>query len=620
MNKKISIIILLLVGMCFLLPANVPAQNATTSHGIALFGDLMYKADFKNFNYVNPDAPKGGTMVQAVNNFDNINPYIATGTNMFPFGGINGAIAELLMAPSLDEPNSVYGLIAESVTYPADNSWIEFKIRNIARWNDGKPITPEDVIFTYEALKTKGAPTFASYFAEVTTVEKKGNDSVRFTFSRGGDRNLIYRLASAMPVFAKHYWEKRDFEQPTLEVPVMSGPYKIKIDVGNSMTLERVKDYWGKDLPVNRGRYNLDMVRLDVYRDMNVSYEAFMAGNVDIRAEQTLSTWKTGYDVSAVRKGFIQKKEYKPKGSMMFLGIGMNGRRDKFKNQKTREALAYAFDWEWTNKTIYYSMYSRIRSYFENTELANEGLPKGAELRLLEPFRKRLDPRVFTEPFNPPKTDGTQASLRNNLRQASRLLKEAGWVLNKGKLYDKKGKLFEIEIILLDPTQEPMFAPYVENLKLLGVSAKMAILDSATFWPRYFQYDWDMVQNGLFPHSLSPGAEFRDFWGSKSADAPTSFNGQGIKNPVVDALIEKVIAAKDRPSKIAACQALDRVLCWNYYSIPLWYWNSVLFAYWDRFGFPKNLPKWTRTPSTDIMWLDKDKDAAVSKVRGSSKK
>lgn len=615
--KKTNILITLFIVLCLtLLPVSSPAQKVTTSHGLALFGDLLYGPDFKHFNYVNPNAPKGGTLVQSIGNFDNLNPYITVGTIAPLYGGF----AETLMTISGDEPSSVYGLITETVTYPEDNSWIEYKIRDIARWHDGKPITPEDVIFSYQTLKTKGNPIFRSSFKEIASVEKKGPRSVRFTFMRGGDRNLIYRLSWTLPVFPKHYWETRDFGKPTLEIPLMSGPYKItKIDIGNSITQERVKDYWGKDLPVNRGRWNFDVIRSDVYRDLNIAYEAFMAGNTDIRIETTPSRWKTGYDNAAVRKGLIKKGEYKFKGSLMFLGIGINGRRERFKDQRVREALAYAFDWEWTNKTIFHNMYGRTRSYFENTELANQGVPKGKELKILEPFREQLDPRIFTQPFNPPKTDGTQASLRENLRQASKLLKKAGWAIKEGKLVNKEGEHFSIEIILLDPTQEPMFAPFVENLKLLGISAKMSRLDATTFWPRYMNYDFDLVSNGLFPHSLSPGAELRDMWGSASADKPFSFNAQGIKNPIVDALIEEVVMAKDRESKIAACRALDRVLCWNYYSIPLWFWNKILMAYWDRFGFPNELPKWTQNPAIDTLWIDKKKDAVIKKARGATR-
>ncbi len=612
--KNLSIIFAFILSLYFsLMPIPASAEKITTSHGFSLYTDLKYGPDFGHFDYVNPAAPKGGTLVQVIQNFDNLNNYAGGTTSTGAF--LTGGIAETLFTPSFDEPMTVYGLIAETVTYPEDNSWVEIKIRDIARWHDGRPITVDDVLYSYELLTTKAAPSFRSIYSEAKSAEKSGPYTVKVAFSRGGDRNLIWRFIGMFPVFPKHYWEIRNFEKPTLEVPLMSGPYRIsKLDIGNSVTQERVNDYWGKDLPVNKGRYNFDVIRSDVYRDLAISYEAFMAGNLDIQYEGDLSRWISGYNNDAVRNGYIKKIEFVPEGSVMFLGIGINQRRVKFKDQRVREALAYAFDWEWINKTIYYGRYKRTTSYFENTELANQGIPNGAELKLLEPFRKQLDPRIFTQPFTLPKTDATQAGLRKNLRQASVLLKEAGWSIKNSKLFNKKGEQFTINVLLAAPSQEPMFAPFIKNLKLLGIDVKMMIMDSMSFWPKYWSYDWDLVQNGLFPHSMSPGVELRDNWGSASADMSPSFNAQGIKNPVIDALIENVIKAKDRPSKLTACRALDRVICWNYYSIPLYYFNTGMMAYWDRFGFPKNLPKWTRNAAIDTLWIDKDKDDKIRKA------
>jgi len=394
----------------------------------------------------------------------------------------------------------------------------------------------------------------------------------------------------------------------------MSGPYKIvKLDVGNSILQERVKDYWGKDIPLNKGRYNFDVVRTDVYRDMSVQYEAFMAGNVDIRGEMDLQRWITGYDNNAVKKGYIKKIEATPQGPLMFMGIGINVRLEKFKNPKVREALAYAFDWEWINQTLYFGKYKRLSSYFDNCELANQGIPVGLELKLLQKYKKKLDPRVFTEPFELPKTDATQAGMRKNLAAAARLFEEAGWKTQSGKMLNAKGEQLKIDLLLFDPSSEAYMTQFIDNLKRLGIDAKINMLDMASFWPKYAQHEWDVVQNGLFAQSLNPGAEIRDFWGSATANNKNTMNSQGIEDPVVDALIEEVVAAKTRETKVAACHALDRVLCWSYYSIPMWYFNTTMTAYWDRFGRPDNVPKFTRTSTSDTWWIDTEKDAVVSK-------
>ncbi len=614
MCRKCVMILLLTVLCNVFMTSILVAQEVTTSHGVTLYGDLMYGPDFKHFNYVNPDAPKGGTIVLNISNFDNINPYIVLGTAP---GYGNYSIFENLMIRCADEPTSSYGLIAETITYPDNYKWVEYKIRDIAKWNDGKPITIDDIIFSYETMRDKASPTFKNVVADIEKVEKTAENTVRFTFRKAGIRSNIVKIGLGLPIIPKHYWASKDFAQPTTEMPVQSTPYSFyKVDVGNNLIMKRDDNYWGKDLPVNVGRNNFDFVRMDVYRDANVAYEAFMAGNIDIRNEGTASRWKTGYNNNAVKKGLIKLRENKAPGSVWFYAIGMNGRRSKFKDQKTREALAYAFDWEWTNKNIYYDMYERNTSYFANTELAQRGLPKGKELALLEPYRDQLDPRIFTQEFIPPNTNGTQQSLRKNLRRASQLLKEAGWKNVDGKLV-RDGKPFTVDFMLQDSSDEPMFAPFVENLKLLGIDAKLDIVDATTFWPRTFSYDWDMLSNGLYPHSLSPGTELRQSFGSKAADVKMSSNSQYIKNPIVDDLIEKVIEAKTREDKVAACRALDRVLLWNYYSINMYVGNTQLIAYWDRFGMPEVHPKWAPFSPSSTWWINPEKDGVVAKYRGS---
>jgi len=598
----------------FTVPEIVQAQNIVTSHGVTLYGSLLYESGFEHFDYVNPNAPKGGMIVNEISGFDSINPYITLGTAP---AFIDLPLAETLMAQSADEPNSAYGLIAESISYPENHKWVEFRIRNNARWNDGKPLTVDDVLYSYELIRDKSAPKYSSLVNEIEKAEKINGNTIKFTYINPGDRSNIYNLATQLPVFAKHYWETRDFSRPTTEIPVQSAPYAIaKVDVGNYIILKRDPDYWGKDLPVNVGRHNFDQIRMDVFQDPNIAYEAFMGGSIDVRLESSPAKWKTGYKTEAVEKGFINVKENLIRGPLWFLGIGMNGRRTQLKDPKTREALTYAFDWEWTNRNIFHDMYRRNTSYFANTELAHQGVPKGKELALLEPYRNQLDSRIFTHPFSLPDTSGTQQGLRANLKKASNLLNEAGWKNMNGRLI-RDGEPFILVFMLQSPADEPIYAPFVENLKLLGIQARLSIVDTTTFWAKVFNYDWDMISNGLYPHSLSPGAEIRQYWGSQAADEKMSSNTQYIKNPIVDALIEKVIEARGREEKIAACNALDRVLLWNYYSINLYFWNKELLVWWDRFGIPETQPKWDKFSPQDTWWVDPQKDAVITKNRKS---
>jgi len=609
---KVCLFVMIFINILF--PELTRAQTVETSHGISLYGPLLYDADFGHFAYVNPNAPKGGKIVVEISGFDSINPYITLGAAP-AFADL--PLAETLMTKSADEPNSAYGLIAETITYPDNYEWVEFSIRNIARWNDGRPLTVDDILYSYELIRDKAGPTFSSLVSEIEKAEKINGAIVRFTFMKSGDISRIYNLATQLPILAKHYWEKRDFSLPTTDIPAQSAPYEIvKVEVGNSIVLKRNPDYWGRDLPVNIGRHNFDQIRMDVFRDPNIAYEAFMGGSVDVRLESTPTRWKTGYKTDAVTKGYIQLRENQLRGALWFLGIGMNGRRPQFQDAKTREALTYAFDWEWTNKNIFHDMYKRGASYFANTELAHRGTPEGRELALLEPYRNQLDPRVFTQPFTLPDTRAAQQGLRANLKIASGLLNEAGWKNVDGRLV-RDGKPFVIVFMLQSVADEPIYAPFIENLKLLGIQARLSIVDTTTFWSKVFSYDWDMIANGLYPHSLSPGAEIRQYWGSQAADETMSSNTQYIKNPIVDDLIEKIIEAQSREDKLAACRALDRVLLWNYYSINLYFWDKELLTYWDRFGIPEIQPKWEQFSPQDTWWIDPQKDAVIAQNRKS---
>ncbi|MFC1840324.1 extracellular solute-binding protein [Thermodesulfobacteriota bacterium] len=609
------------VILVFLLASHVTqaekqGQKIITSHGLTLFGDLKYGPGFSHFEYVNPDAPKGGVFTYASTfSLDNLNPYSLTGSLQPVF------IYETLMVRSEDEPTSLYGLVAETIAYPDDYSWVEFKLRDSAMWHDGKSITVEDVIFSAEILKTRGSPVWRNFFKDVEKVEKKGSNSVRFIFYEPIDRSMLHGIASACPILPKHYWKNRDISKPSMDIPLMSGPYKItKAEAGRFLVLERVRDYWGMNLPVNRGRYNFDTIRMDVYRDLTIAFEAFLAGNVDFRMERQPGQWTSGYDVPAVRDGRIIKERLESNNIARYTGIYFNLRRVKFQNPKVREAISYAFDWDWVNRNLYHDFYVRLRSYFDNSDLANQGLPSPEELELLEPFKGQLDPRVFTQEYNPPRTDATQASLRGNLRKASLLLKEAGYVNQDGRLLSREGKPMEIEILLNDPSIERMYGSLVANLKLLGINARMRMVDSTELMQRMRTFDFDMMNSLDMPRSISPSSsEHRNYWGSRYADKENGLNYIGIKSPAIDALIENLDFAKDRAEKVAAVRALDRALVWGFYSIPLHYSPDIPIAYWDRFGRPVIKPEWIRylmvlTPNS--WWIDQEKDAALKKARG----
>jgi microcin C transport system substrate-binding protein len=599
--------------LLILIPPAAWCDNVTTTYGFTLYGKLKYGPGFKHFDYVNPDAPKGGSYtVGLANSFDSLNPFITLGNAIQQFPIISMLTYDSLMIRSGDEPASVYGLIAKSITTPADYSWVEFKLRKSARWHDGTPITPDDVIFSLHTLKTKGSPQYRNNYAEVDKVEKTGPYSVRFVFSETGNRGLVYTVAQ-MPVLPKHYWQGRKFDEPTLDPPLTSGPYRItRVDPGHSLTFQRVKDYWARDLPVMKGRFNFGSIRYDWYRDTSVLYEAFMAGNTDLRWETLPNQWVNGYKGQAVQKGYIKKEMLDYSGTTFYSGYFFNLRKKEFQDQRVREAIANCFDFQWINKNIFHGQYKRVSSYFENSELAARGKPSPAELKLLEPYRDRLDPRVFNQPLKLPTTDGTQASLRQNLRRAVQLLREAGYTMQNGKQISPDGKPLQFQILLWDPFFKRATAPFVDNLKRIGVKAKMRLVDTAEWTRRMRDFDYEMTQGFITPMPLSPGSEQREIFGSKAAGEKGSRNQTGIKNPVVDALIGKIIHAPDRIARVAATRAMDRVLLWNYYSIPTWYAPGIPIAYWDRFGRPATEPSWLHIVwIMSNWWIDPDKAAAV---------
>ncbi len=589
---------LTLIFLSFFLSVSAPVL-AQPQHGMAMHGDVKYGPDFTHLDYVNPDAPKGGGLkLAAIGSFDNLNPYILK--------GIAAAGADMLYqsltTKTDDEAFSEYGLIAETIEVPEDRSWVAFQLRPQAQWHDGVPITVDDVIWTFNILLEKGHPFYRSYYREVDRVEKTGEQEVRFTFKSIENKELPL-IIGQMPVLPKHYWTSngRDFSQTTTEPPLGSGPYKIsKVEIGRSIVYERVTDWWGKDLAINRGKYNFDVIQYDYYRDVGVALQALLARQYDLRSENVAKQWALSYDHPSVDNGDLLKKTIPhniPTGMQAF---AYNIRRPLFQDPKVRQALAYAFDFEWANKQFAFGTYKRTNSYFSNSELASAGLPSEAELALLEPFREQLPKEVFTREYQAPRTDGS-GNNRANLRKAKQLLEEAGWSIKNGVLTNENNQPFEFEFLLSSPMFERWIQPFIANLKKLGITAVIRVVDTAQYQNRLDQFDYDIVVS-VFGQSLSPGNEQLNYWGSESANVSGSRNIIGIENPVVDALIEKIITANSREALITATRALDRVLLWNHYVIPQWHINAFRLAYWDKFGRPDINPPYA-LPVEETWWV-----------------
>jgi microcin C transport system substrate-binding protein len=604
MNRAASVLALLFfLGVAF-------AQEVYTGHAISLSGDIKYPADFTHFEYVNPDAPKGGNIVLgAIGNYDSFNGFIAEGAT--PAG--LGLIYDTLVVGSQDEPFTEYGLIAESIEVPADKSYVQFVLREEARWHDGVPITADDVVFTFEALINEGDPFYQGYYENVSGVEKIDDRTVRFNFT-GETNNELPLIMGQIAILPKHYWESRDFSAVTTEPPLGSGPYRIAdFDMGRAITYERVEDYWAQDLPVRVGQNNFDTIRYDYYQDTTVSLEAFKGGQIDFRAENRARSWATEYDIPARDAGHLITEEIPNQRGQGMQGFVFNTRLPKFQDPRVREALGYAFDFEWSNANLFFGQYTRTTSYFANTELASSGLPEGKELEILEKYRGQIPDEVFTEEFTVPVTDGS-GNLRENLATAQALLEEAGWTVQNGKLTNAAGETMDFEFLLFSPAFEPIVAPFVQNLERLGITVTMTTLqDSAQIVERGRTFDFEMIIT-TFGQSLSPGNEQRNYWSSEAADTEGSSNYAGIKNPVIDELIETLIASPDRESLVAATRALDRVLLWNHYVIPNWYVPNDRVAYWNMFGRPEIAPIYGVNggfPST--WWVDDEKLATLVK-------
>ena len=607
------------LGLTAVIPAIQPAraQDAPDGlawrHALSTFGDVKYPAGFKHFDYVNPDAPKRGVArLFSLGTFDKFNQVIA---------GLKGSIAggatlinQTLTTRSQDEPSTAYGLLAEAAAYPDDFSHVIYRLNAAARWHDGKPVTPDDVIFSFDAFK-KNSPMHRAYFQHIVRCEQAGERDVKFTFDGPGNRELP-SIAGEVPVLPKHWWEgtdaqgnKRDVTATTLEIPLGSAAYRIKEFVaGRTLVLERVRDYWGKDLPHSLGQDNFDELRFEFFRDDTVGREAFKADQLDWFDERSGKQWSTAYDFPAEREKRVLKEKFQDASSGKMQGYAFNLRRPLFADVRVRRAFNYAYDWETSDRLLSNGEYHRDGSYFDGIpELASSGLPEGQELQILETMRDKVPAELFTTPYKNPVVGNEEAS-RSNLREAARLLKEAGFENRDRKLVDPAGKPVSVEFLSAEQGDERSVLFYKPYLERLGITVNIRSVDSVQFQNRLRSFDFDIVTT-VWPQSLSPGNEQRDFFGSEAADRPGSRNLPGIKNPAVDALIDRIIFAKDRAELVASCKALDRVLLWNCYVVPQFAAGFERAARWDRFSHPEPLPKYGVSGFPSLWWWDAEKAA-----------
>jgi len=589
-------LLLLFLSLALSFPASATISE---SHGYAQFGTLKYPASFSHFDWVNPNAPKGGTLrIMASGTFDTLNPYTFKGsspisTAHFLQYGANELNEPLMIGtgaydPSGDEPASSYGLIAKSVEYSEDRSWVVFNLRPEARFHDSKPITAYDVAFSYRLLRNDGHPQYRTNLQEVKRVDILGRHRIRFVFKRAGNPLLILRLGE-LPVLPQHYWKDRDFKSTTFDAPLGSGPYRIvQVVPGRRLVFERVKDWWGKDLPVNRGKYNFNRIEVEFYRDNHVAFEAFKAGEFDFYIENQAKNWGNGYRFPAVTRGDVIRAEIPHQIPTQTQALFMNTRRDLFSDRRVREALGLMFDFEWTNRALFNNAYVRAASYYPNSEFSATGKPEGAEWLLLSPHRDKLPARLFTEAPTQPVTDG-RGIPRETLRRALGLLADAGWKPAGQELRNARGQRLEFEIMLVNPSLERILQPYTANLASIGIRANLRTVDRAQYKQRLDQFDYDMILLTL-PQTLSPGLEQSLYFHSSQVNIKGGKNYAGVNDPVVDAMIDKLLSAQTRDEQIAATRALDRVLLWQHYSIPNWYINYHRLAYRNRFAFVTTPP------------------------------
>lgn len=595
--------------------------EAAPQHALTLYDEKpKYPANFSHFDYANPDAPKGGTLRQAgFGSFDSLNPFINKGVAADDIG----LVYDTLTTNSLDEPFTVYGLLAEKIEKGPNNEWVRFYLRPEARFHDGEPVTAEDVVFTFETLISKGAPHYRGYYADVEKAVVEGPRRVRFDFKHAGNRELPLILGQ-LPVLPKHWWAERDFTSGSMEPPLGSGPYRIEqVEAGRSVRYTRAEDYWGKDLPVNRGFYNFDQVRFDYYRDNTVALQAFKAGHFDYWLETSAKNWATAYDTEAVKDGRIIKEEianHNPQGMQGFI---FNIRKPHLQDVRIREALALLFDFEWTNRQLFNGAYTRTRSYFDNSELASSGLPGEKELSILEPLRDQIPEEVFDKPFKLPQTNA-DGMIREQQRRAYELLTDAGWKIENDRMVDANGKPVKLEFLLVQADFERVLLPYKRNLAGLGIDLEIRRVDVSQYINRLRSRDYDMIVSG-FGQSSSPGNEQREYWHSASADNPGSRNFIGLKDPAIDALVENLIAADSREELITSTRALDRVLLWGHYVIPNWHIKTWRVAYWNHLAHPEITPRydiglmtWWNKPSAEAPDPEAVSDEPIAKAQATS--
>jgi microcin C transport system substrate-binding protein len=606
-------------------PAFADDSTVTRSHAIAVLGTPALPADFSYFPYVNPDAPKGGEVTLAsIGTFDSFNPFIMRGTaavgTVSPWvvmpggsgsGSVLGHVWESLLASSADEIATAYGHLAKTVELPADKMWVAFELRPEARFSDGTPVTAEDVAWTFRTLMTQGRPSFRIEMGDVKDVAVEGPLRVVFHFTSNDNRELPLILGG-LPVLPKHYFEGRDFTRPLADAPIGSGPYRVaSFELGRSITYERRPDWWAANLPTGKGTNNFDRVRVEYFRDSTVAMEAFKAGQIDLRSENIAKNWATAYEFPAVGSGLVIKKSFEHRLPTGMQGFAMNTRRSVFQNPLVRQAITWAFDFEWANKNLFYGAYTRTQSYFSNSPLASSGVPEGAELALLEPFRASLPPELFTKPFRLPVTDGS-GNNREQLRTALDLLQQAGWQVKDRKLVGPDGQPMAFTILLDDPSLERVALPYVQTLQKLGIDARVRTVDPAQYQHLTDDFDFDMIMM-IYPESDIPGNELRDYFTCPSAKAQGSMNAPGICDPAVDALVQDVVAAQDRETLAVAARALDRVLLWQWYMVPNWHSSEFHVAWWNRFGQPDKPIR--EGFNFDTWWIDADLSKATDAAR-----
>ena len=592
------------------IPAALAKETGVTrSFASSLVGTPRYDEGMAHFDYVNPDAPKGGrARLAAIGTFDSFNPFIVKGNPGAGFNIFGGVIYDELMSNPLDEDSTAYGSLVEWMEWPKDYSSVTFKIRDEARWHDGEPITPDDVVYSFELVTTMGRPLYRLYYENVEKAEALPGNLLRFTFNQSDNRELPH-IMGQVPVLPKHWWKDRKFDESSLEAPLGSGPYRVgKFEANTFCEFERVEDYWGRDLPINIGKNNFDILRFEYFKDPNTAFDAFKAGQVDYRAENSSLNWGTRYDFPAMERGDVIKRAVEVDGPKATQSFAFNTRRPIFSDRRVREAIGMAFDFEWLNKAIFFGSYARPSSYFQGTsDLMAQGMPEGRELEILEEYRDQLPSEIFEKPFELPKTDGSGRPDRRALRKAKKLLTDAGWTVKQGKLVNEDGEPFEFEFLIGSGAQERVVAPFVKNLERLGIKATIRLVDASQYASRYREFNFDMVV-GNVRNSASPGNEQRDFWGTGVADSVGGRNINGVKDPVVDALIERIVFAENREELAAATRAMDRVLLWGYYNILQLYTPTERIAWWKGEVTPPD-PLPSHSVGFPTVWWDPEAEA-----------